>query len=101
MLGGTASEQIFLGGMSSGNSDDLQKVYKTARRMVTQFGMGVKTYNMTLDEQTYVKKESEKLCNTMDNEMLSLVNEGTERANTIITEKREIVEQLAKELLEK
>lgn len=49
MLGGTASEQIFLGGMSSGNSDDLQKVYKTARRMVTQFGMGVQTYNMTLD----------------------------------------------------
>jgi ATP-dependent Zn protease len=37
----------------------------------------------------------------MDKEMLSLVNEGTERANTIITEKREIVEQLAKELLEK
>ena len=101
MLGGTASEQIFLGGMSSGNSDDLQKVYKTARGMVTQFGMGVQTYNMTLDEQTYVKKESEKLCNTMDKEMLSLVNEGTERANKIITEKREIVEQLAKELLEK
>lgn len=37
----------------------------------------------------------------MDKEMLSLVNEGTERANKIITEKREIVEQLAKELLEK
>lgn len=50
MLGGTTSEQIFLGGMSSGNSDDLQKVYSIARKMVTQFGMGSKTYNLTLDE---------------------------------------------------
>lgn len=52
--------------MSSGNSDDLQKVYRIARSMITQFGMGAKTYNMTLDEQTYVKKESEQLCNLMD-----------------------------------
>lgn len=44
--------------MSSGNSDDLQKVYGVARRMIAQFGMGSRTYNMTLDEQTYVKKES-------------------------------------------
>ena len=58
MLGGTTSEQVFLGNMSSGNSDDLQKVYSLARRMVAQFGMGAKTYNLTLDEQTYVKKES-------------------------------------------
>lgn len=49
MLGGTTSEQVFLGNMSSGNSDDLQKVYSLARRMITQFGMGVKTYNLTLD----------------------------------------------------
>lgn len=56
MLGGTTSEQIFLNSMSSGNSDDLQKVYSLARRMITQFGMGQKTYNMTLDEQTYVRK---------------------------------------------
>lgn len=49
MLGGTTSEQTFLGNMSSGNSDDLQKVYGLARRMITQFGMGAKTYNFTLD----------------------------------------------------
>lgn len=49
MLGGTTAEQIFLGNMSSGNSDDLQKVYSLTRRMVAQFGMGKRTYNMTLD----------------------------------------------------
>lgn len=42
--------------MSSGGSDDLQKVYSLARRMVTQFGMGKTTYNMTLDEESYVQK---------------------------------------------
>lgn len=36
--------------MSSGGSDDLQKVYSLTRRMVTQFGMGKSTYNLTLDE---------------------------------------------------
>lgn len=40
MLGGTTTEQLFLGNVSSGNSDDLQKVYSLARRMITQFGMG-------------------------------------------------------------
>ncbi len=50
MLGGTTSEQVFLGNMSSGNSDDLQKVYSLARRMITQFGMGARTYNVTIDE---------------------------------------------------
>lgn len=85
--------------MSSGNSDDLQKAYGIARRMITQFGMGARTYNMTLDEQTYVKKESEKLTNLMDEEMMEIVSEATTRARQIIEEKREIVEQLAKELL--
>jgi cell division protease FtsH len=56
MLGGTTSEQLFFGDMSSGASDDLQKVYQLTRRMITQFGMGNQTYNMTLDEERYVKK---------------------------------------------
>jgi ATP-dependent Zn protease len=49
MLGGTTSEQLFFGDMSSGASDDLQKVYQLTRRMVTQYGMGSQTYNITLD----------------------------------------------------
>lgn len=40
MLGGITSEEIFFGEMSSGGSDDLQKVYELSRRMVAQFGMG-------------------------------------------------------------
>ena len=40
MLGGITSEEIFFGEMSSGGSDDLQKVYDLTRKMITQFGLG-------------------------------------------------------------
>lgn len=49
MLGGISSEEIFFGNMSSGGSDDLQKVYRITRQMVAEFGMGSETYNITLD----------------------------------------------------
>lgn len=44
--------------VSSGASDDLQRVYQLSRRMVAQFGMGKDTYNVTLDEEAHVRKES-------------------------------------------
>ena len=56
MLGGITSEEVFFGQMSSGGSDDLQKVYSLTRRMVTQFGMGEETYIVTLDEESYIQK---------------------------------------------
>jgi len=52
--------------ISSGASDDLQKVYQLSRGMVTQYGMGKNTYNVTLDDQSYVRKESESLAGEMD-----------------------------------
>ena len=56
MLGGTISEEMHFDSISSGASDDLQKVYDLSRRMVTQFGMGRRTYNVTLDEESHVRK---------------------------------------------
>lgn len=50
MMGGLTSEELFLNSCSSGASDDLQKIYKVARAMVTQYGMGKSTYNVTMDE---------------------------------------------------
>ena len=50
MLGGITSEEMHFDQVSSGASDDLQKVYDLSRRMVAQFGMGRKTYNLTVDE---------------------------------------------------
>ena len=61
MLGGTISEEIHFDQISSGASDDLQKVYQLSRRMVAQFGMGKNTYNMTVDEEANVQRESQAL----------------------------------------
>ena len=69
MLGGLTSEEIFYGNISSGGSDDLQKVYTLTRKMVSEFGMGKDTYNMTMDEEAYVRKESNYLSDKMDEEI--------------------------------
>lgn len=45
-----------MGSCSSGASDDLQKVYSVARRMVASYGMGREIYNVTLDEESFVRK---------------------------------------------
>lgn len=84
MLGGITSEIIFYGNMSSGGSDDLQKVYELTRRMVTQFGMGQSTYNVTLDEETYVQKESTFLTDMMDDEIKKILEEAKERSRKIL-----------------
>jgi AFG3 family protein len=49
MMGGFTSEEYFMGSSSSGASDDLQKVYSVARKMVASYGMGREIYNVTLD----------------------------------------------------
>lgn len=49
MLGGITSEEMHFEQVSSGASDDLSKVYDLSRRMIAQFGMGRKTYNLTVD----------------------------------------------------
>ena len=56
---------------------------------------------MTLDLQKYVQKESNYLSDLMDQEMLDLVEEARVRSENIIEQKREIIENLATELLEK
>ena len=48
LLGGMTSEELNFGNTSSGASDDLQKVYQVARKMVAEYGMGRTTYNVTL-----------------------------------------------------
>lgn len=50
LLGGLTSEELFFDDSSSGASDDLQKVYGIARKMVAEFGMSNGLYNVTINE---------------------------------------------------
>ena len=80
MLGGLTSEEIFYGDISSGGSDDLQKVYQLTRAMVVQYGMGSDTYNVTMEEETYVRKESQFLADKMEEEIDSILQLAKLRA---------------------
>ena len=44
--------------------------------MVAQFGMGKHSYNVTIDEESYVRKESQFLSKRMDDDMMEIVNLG-------------------------
>jgi ATP-dependent Zn protease len=101
MLGGITSEELQFGDISSGGSDDLQKVYGVARRMVADYGMGKETYNVTVSDEGYVRRESQFLAKKMDQEMMAIVEEAKQRCKDILTEKKGIIEQLAEALLQK
>lgn len=99
MLGGLTSEEMNFSQISSGASDDLQKVYQMSRRMITQFGMGRHTYNVTLDDESHVRKESQSLSKEMDEEITELVKEAQQRCRDILTHNKESVSDLAELLL--
>lgn len=99
MLGGIISEEIFYGNMSSGGSDDLQKVYGLTRKMIAEFGMGKSTYNITMDEQTYIRKESQYLADVVDEEIQAVLEEAKKRCRNILLEKKHVIESLAGELI--
>lgn len=101
LLGGITSEELQFGDISSGGSDDLQKVYGVARRMVADYGMGRETYNVTVGEEGYVRRESQFLARKMDQEMMAIVEEARQRCRDILSEKRGVIEQLAEALLQK
>lgn len=85
--------------MSSGGSDDLQKVYGLTRKMIAEFGMGKSTYNITMDEQTYIRKESQYLADVVDEEIQAVLEEAKKRCRNILLEKKHVIESLAGELI--
>jgi len=110
MMGGRVAEEIFLGSMTTGASNDLERATEIARRMVCEFGMsrlGPLTFGRS-DEAIFLGKElvrhqnySEDTAIKIDQEVNRIVMEQYERARQIILENREAVERLVQALLEK
>lgn len=104
-LGGRAAEQIFFGKISTGASNDLQQVTRTAYSMITVYGMNSKVGNMSYydpqQENQFTKPFSEETGKLIDEEARELVSIAYQRTLDLLTEKRGEVEKLAKELLEK
>lgn len=104
-LGGRAAEQIFFGKISTGAANDLQQITRIAYSMVTAYGMNKKVGNVSFydpsQENTFTKPYSEETGKLIDEEVRSIIDEAYQRTIQLLTEKKEEVEKLAKELLDK
>ena len=104
-LGGRASEDIFFGKISTGASNDLQQITRIAYSMVTVYGMNDKVGNVSYydpnQENTFTKPFSEETGKMIDEEIRKLIEIAYVRTKKLLTEKKEDVEKLAKELLRK
>jgi cell division protease FtsH len=110
LLGGRVAEEEVFGDITTGASNDLERVTSLARRMVTQYGM-----SDVLGPQTFGEKEeliflgreigeqrnySEEIAEEIDREVRKLVNEAHVRATTIIRESRAKLDELARRLID-
>ncbi len=104
-LGGRAAEDIFFGKISTGASNDLQQITKIAYGMITTYGMNEKIGNVSFydpqQENYFTKPYSEETGKIIDEEVRKLIDEAYKRTIALLTEKRNDVEVLAKELLRK
>ena len=110
LLGGRVAEEEVFGDITTGASNDLQRVTSLARRMVTQYGM-----SDVLGPQTFGEKEeliflgreigeqrnySEEIAEEIDREVSKLVQDAYQRARTIIHESRAKLDELARRLID-
>ncbi len=91
MLAGRAAEEVFLGQIGTGASDDLEKTTKLARAMVMMYGMSDKLPNINYNDSTgqdygFTKPYSEETAKLIDDEVVRLINEQYERAKAILKE---------------
>jgi len=111
LLGGRAAEEIALKHMTTGAGNDLERATDLARRMVTEWGMSEKLGPLTFgkkDEQIFLGREiakhkdySEKTAVDIDEEVKRIVIEAYEEAKTLLTRNFDILDAVAKTLLEK
>lgn len=105
-LGGRAAEELFLGKISTGASNDLERVTKQAYAMVVYFGMSDKLPNLNYYDSTgqdwgFTKPYSEETAKLIDTEVQKIINEQYKRAKQILSENKEGHNQLAQVLLDR
>ena len=88
-LGGRAAEELFLGHISSGAANDLERVTKQAYAMVAYFGMSKKLPNLCYYDSTgqsygFTKPYSEERAKIIDEEVSRIISEQYERAKEIL-----------------
>ena len=111
LLGGRVAEELIYGdNISTGASNDMQRATKLARNMVAQWGMSEKMGNMTYgqpNEHVFMGRDfgqtkdySEQVAYELDKEVKRIIDEKYALAKQILTENRDILDELATSLLE-
>ncbi len=110
LLGGRAAEEIVFDDITSGASNDIERVTQLAKTMVTRLGMSVELGPMTYgqkEEMIFLGREiseqrdySESVAEKIDKEVRNLVNEAYNEARAILTKYRAELDAVAQKLLE-
>ena len=103
ILGGRAAEELFVGRISTGAMNDLERVTKQAYGMIAYAGMGDKLPNLCYynSQEQFHKPYSEKTAELIDNEVKALIAEQYERAKRLLLEHCDGHRQLADLLMER
>ena len=110
MMGGRIAEEKFLGHMTTGAGNDIEKATEIARKMVCEWGMselGPLTFGK-VDGEVFLGRDfgrtqdySEGTANLIDTEVRRIITDAYERARKIIDENHKSMHRLARTLLEK
>jgi cell division protease FtsH len=112
LLGGRVAEEIVFNEISTGASNDLERVGELARNMIRHYGMSETLGPVSYEKQrqTFLqggdnwpqqRSYSEDTARAIDEEVRALVQSVRQRARTILEADRDLLERLSRELLEK
>ncbi len=112
LLGGRVAEEIIFGEVSTGAQNDLGRATDIAKSMVKEYGMSEKLGLMTFererkplflnfDPSSASKDYSEETAREIDDEIRKIIDQSYATVKTVLTEKKEILERVARTLLEK
>lgn len=110
-MGGRIAEEIVFKDPTTGASNDFEKATSIARTMVTKYGMSAKVGSISLgsgNAEPFLGRElathrdwSDEMAQVVDNEVRAILDQAMDEAYKALTSNRSVLDQLAKELLEK
>jgi cell division protease FtsH len=110
MLRGRAAERVVFDEITTGSSNDLERVTQTAKQMVTRFGMSEKLGPIALghqQEQVFMGRDfhtepdySDEIAFEIDKEIRRVVDDSYDTAEDVLMRNRVLLDKLSKELIE-
>jgi cell division protease FtsH len=109
MMAGHVAEELVFGEVTTGASNDIERATRTARRMVTEYGMSKRLGPVALghkEELIFLGREigeqknySDKIAEEIDRELRSIIDKAYNVAKEILTTHRDKLQQLADKLI--